>query len=164
MSALSAIQKSNSKINKTISAENFVVMIPKTVLFIGIIGDLMFALIVLGFTCFSEELPHIIFYIVFGLFFWLGTYLILKTQKFRVIVKGKEITVCSVFAKPYTFTFNDIISAVRQVKRNQVKSERIVVRTAFGKKLIVESTEISYKRFLQRVKSEVKSERLFGFE
>lgn len=164
MSVFSAIQTSHRKTSKTMSDKHFVIMLPKTVLVIGIVGDLMFAGIVLGFTLFSGELPHIVFYIVFGLFFWFGTYLVLKTLKFRVIVKGEKITVCSVFIKPYTFTFSEIVSAVRQVKRNQVKSERIVVKTVSGRRLVVESTEISYKRFLQRVKSEVKSEHLFGFE
>lgn len=164
MTIFSAIQKSNIKTSKTMTDKQFVVMIPKIVLVIGITCDVMSVMVLLGFTLFSQELPHAIFYIVFGLFLWLGTYLVFKTLKFRVIVKGEEITVCSIFAKPYTFTFSEIISAVRQVKRNQVKSERIVIRTVFGKRLIVESTEISYKRFLQRIKSEVKSEYLFGFE
>ncbi len=164
MGAFSTMQKSNLKISKTMSDKYFIVMIPKIVLIIGAVCDLMSAMVLFGFTFFSKELPHIIFYIVFGFFLWLGTYLILKTLKFKVIVKGEEITVCSIFIKPYTFTFSDIISVVRQIKRNQVKSERIVIKTASGKTLIVESTEISYKRFLQRIKSEVKSEFLFGFE
>lgn len=164
MTLFSVLQKSNVKTSKTMTDKQFVVMIPIFVLIIGITCDLMSVMILLGFTLFSQKFPHIIFYIVFGLFLWLGTYLVLKTLKFRVIVKDKEITVCSIFAKPYTFTFNEIISVQLQVKKNQVKSERIVIKTVFGKRLIVESTEISYKRFLQRIKSEVKSEYLVGFE
>lgn len=164
MAVLSALQKSSNKTSKSMTNEHFIVMVPKMVLMIGIACVLMSVIVLLGFTLFSNELPHMIFYLVFGLFLWLGTYLVLKTLKFKVIVKGKEIIVYSVFKKPYTFTFSEIISAVRQVKRNQMKSERIVVKTVSGKKLIVESTEISYKRVLQRIKSEVKSERLFGFE
>lgn len=160
----SAMQKSKSKTSKIMSDEHFVISIPKIVLVIGIVDDLMFGGIMLGFTCFSKKLPHAIFYIILGLFLWLGTYLILETLKFKVIVKDKEITVYSIFVKPYTFTFSEIISAARQVKRDQIKSERIVIKTKSGKKLIVESSEISYERFLKRIKSEVKSEFLFGFE
>lgn len=164
MAVLSGIQKSNRQISRTMSDESFVVMVPKIVLIIGIIGDSMFSAIILGFTLFSKELPHIIFYIVFELFIWLGTYLILKALRFKVVVKGEKITICSIFKKPYTFTFSEIVSVVRQVKRNQVKSERIVIKTVSGKKLIVESAEISYKRFLQEIKAKVKSEYLVGFE
>ena len=91
-------------------------------------------------------------------------YLILKTLNFKVIVKGENITVFSTFRKPYSFTFNEIVSAVRQVKKNQVKSERIVIRTVDGRKLIVESVEISYERFAKRIQAEVRSEYLVGFE
>lgn len=164
MATFAMIQKSNVKTNKTMTDKQFVVMIPKIVLVIGVICDLMSVVVLLVFTLFSQKLPHVIFYIVFGSFLWLGTYLILKTLKFKVIVKGEEITVYSIFAKPYTFTFDEIIFAMRQVKRNQVKSERIVIKTIFGKRFIVESQEISYKRFSQRIKSEVKSEYLVGFE
>jgi len=164
MVILSVVQKSNTTISKTMSDEYFVVLLPKFVLVIGSTCAIMSALVLLGFTIFSEELPHVIFYITFGLGIWLGMYLILKALRFRVIVKREKITVYSICSRPYAFTFNEIISAVRQVKRNQVKSERVVLKTKSGKKLIVESSEISYKRFLKRIKSEVKSEFLFGFE
>lgn len=67
----SVIQKSNSKTSKTMSDEHFVVSIPRMILAIGIVGILVFVGIILGFTCFSKELPHIVFYIVFGLLLWL---------------------------------------------------------------------------------------------
>lgn len=134
MAIFSAINKSTITINKTVSDEQFVVMISKIVLVIGLVLDLLCVLIVTGFTLFSQTLPHIIFYIVFGLGIWLGTYLAVKTLKFKVIVKGEEITVQNIYGKPFTFTFSEIISVVRQVKNNQVKSERIVVKTASGKK------------------------------
>lgn len=158
-----AIQISNSKANNKMSDQHFTVRLPKPVLFIGIIGDVMFVMVVLGFTIFSEELPHIILYIIFGLFTCLFTLLILKTLRFKVTVKGEEITVQNIFGKPYTFTFNEIISAKRQTKNNKLKSERIVVRTISGKKLVVESSETSYNRFLKIVKLKVKSEYLYGF-
>jgi len=75
-----------------------------------------------------------------------------------------EITVHSFFSQSYTFTFGEIVSVLRQVKRNQLRSERMVIKTATAKKLIVESSEISYERFLQRIRAEVKRELLVGFE
>lgn len=163
MLIFSIIQKTRDKTSKTTSDKNFIVMIPRVVLIIGAMCALMSIAVLLCFTFFSAELPHFIFYITFGLFFWLGIYLILKTLTFKVIVRENKITVFSAFKKPYTFTFSEVVSAVRQVKKNQTKSERIVIRTVDSKKLIVESSEISYKRFSKRLQSEVKNEYLVGF-
>ena len=163
MLVFSLLKKSNITLRKTMSDEHFTVMLPKIVLYIGIAADVVFGLVLVLFTFFSEELPHVIFYIIFGLFFWIGTYLILKTIRFRVIVRGEEITVFSILKKPYSFTFHEIVSAVRQVKNNQVNSERIVVKTTAGRKLIVESSEISYKRFAKKIRSTVAKDRLYGF-
>ena len=146
------------------SDRHFVVMLPRAVLAVGIANDFICTVAILGFTFFSEELPSMIFYVVFGMFLWIGTYLILKTLRFKVVVKDEEITVYFIMIKPYTFSFNEIVSVVRQIKENQIKSERVVVKTISGKKLIVESSEISYERFLQRIESEVKREYLSGFE
>ena len=164
MLMLSIIQTTGIRENKTMSDENFTVMIPGMVVIIGAMCALMSLTVLLGFTFLSNERPHFIFYVVFGLFLWLGTYLIVKTLNFKVIVKEKKITVFSAFRKPYSFTFGEIVSAVRQTKKNQMKSERIVVKTVSGKRLIVESSEISYKRFAKKVQLEVRREYLVGFE
>lgn len=164
MIILSVIQNWGSKTSEIKSDKHFVIMIPNIVWVIGMVCAIMALLVMLGFTLFSNELPHLIFYLVFGFFFGLGLYLILKTLYFKVIVADEKITVFATFRKPYTFTFSEIISAIRQVKKNQIKSERIVIKTVSGKRVVVESSEISYKRFMQRIKSEVKSEYLFGFE
>lgn len=160
----SVIRRTGSNTSKAMTNEHFTVSIPSIVLIIGIACALMSTLVILGFTFLSAELPHVIFYIAFGLFLWLGVYLFLKTIKFKVIVNEKLITVHSVFSKSFTFEFSEIVSAVRQIKNNQVKSERIVVKTKSGKKFIVESSEVAYKLFLQKIKMEVKSECLSGFE
>ena len=160
----SAIFKSKDKLSKTISDECFTVSIPSIVLVIGVLCAVMSVAVLLGFTFFSKEIPHFLFYCVFGLFFWLGMYLILKTLVFKVIVKGEKITVFSPLKKSYSFTFAQISSAVRQVKKNQINSERIVIKTMTGKKLIVESSEIFYDKFLKKIKLKVKKENLFGFE
>lgn len=160
----SIIQKGGIQEGKTMSDENFIVMVPGMVATIGALGVLTSLAVLLGFTFLSDEQPHFIFYVVFGLFLWLGMYLIVKTLTFKVIVKGKKVTVFSAVRKPYSFTFDEIVSAVRQVKKNQLKSERIVIKTVSGKRLIVESSEISYKRFAKKVLLEVDRERLVGFE
>lgn len=164
MLIFSVIQKAGVKESKTMSDENFTIMIPSIVLIIGAMCALMSTVVLLGFTFLSNERPHFIFYVTFGLFFWFGMYLILRTLTFKVMVKGEKITVFSVFKNPYTFTFSEIVSAVRQVKKSQTKSERLVIKTANGKKLIVESIEVSYKRFAKKIQLEVKSEYLVGFE
>lgn len=160
----SVIQKNRIKVSKKISDKNFTVMIPNLVLIIGAMCALISLAVLLGFTYLPDERPNYIFYLVFGLLFWLGSYLIVKALTFKVMVKGKKIIVFSAFRKPYSFTFSEIISAVRQVKNNRIKSERIVVKTVTGKKLIVESGEISYKMFAEKVQSEVRKECLVGFE
>lgn len=162
--AFSLIKKSGNKTSTRMSDKNFTVMLSSTILGIGALEILVLTALLLGFTFFSEELPHLILYVISGVGIWMGMYLILKTLNFKVIVKDEKITVFSTFRKPYSFTFDEIVSAVRQVKNNQVKSERIVIKTKNGKKLIVESVEISYERFSKRIQSEVRSEYLFGFE
>lgn len=160
----SLIQKKSIKINKTMSNENFTVMMPDMFLSLGVITILISFLLMMGFTLFSEELPHYVFYVFTGLFIWVGMYLIVQTLTFRVNVNGEKITVYSFLRKPYSFTFNDIASAVRQVKNNQLNSERIVIKTLSGKRLIVENAEISYKRFRDKIQMKVKSEYLTGFD
>lgn len=160
---LSLIKSSQNNISDKVSNEKFTLYVPKIVLGIGICDVLMTIIVELCFTLFSEELPNVIFYIVFDLFMCLGLYLILKTVKWKVKVNNKTITVIPILSKPYSFQYNDIISAKRQTKKNQTNSERIVIKTKQNKKVIVESLEISYQRFLQRLKTEVDPEYLIGF-
>lgn len=143
--------------------EGFIVRLPSVIVGLGIAGNLGVTVIVVGFTLFSEKVPHAIFYVVFGLGAWLYWYLILKSLRFRVIVKGDDITVHSILARPHSFTFDEIVSAVRQVKKNRVKSERVVIKTRSGKKLIVETPEISYRRFVNQIITKVPGEYLHGF-
>ena len=144
--------------------KNFTVVIPNAVLTVGALCALMSSAVLVAFTFLSNETPHVIFYVVFGLFFCLGVYLIVKTLTFKVVVKGEQITAFSAFRKPYTFTFSEIVSAARQVKKNQMKSERIVIKTLSGKRLIVENSEISYKKFAKRIQQEVEKQYLNGFD
>ena len=65
MLVFSLLKKSNITLRKTMSDEHFMVMLPKIVLYIGIAADVVFGLVLVLFTFFSEELPHVIFYIIF---------------------------------------------------------------------------------------------------
>ena len=160
----SIMQKNSIKRSKEMTDSDFTVRIPDMVIIIGAMGALMGTFIMLLFTFVSDEYPDLIFYVFFGLYVWVGIYLIVKTITFKVIVKGEKITVFSIFKKPYTFTFDEIVSVVRQVKKNKKKSERLVIKTAGRKRLIVENIEIAYQIFLKKIQSEVKKEYLHGFE
>ena len=87
----------------------------------------------------------------------------MKGCKFKVIVTGLQISVFPVFKKSYTFSFIDIVEVRRQVKKNQMKSERIVIKTKFGQKLVLESQAIAYNMFLVELKDKVNHKYLFGF-
>ena len=158
--------KSAARHTAKMTDDKFTVMLPRTVLGIGVVEVAMCGILILCFTLFSEEIPHPLFYIMFGLLAGLGAYLILKTVGFKVVVEGDNITVFSPLRKPYTFTFDEIVSVLRQTKPNRMReegSERMVIRTAAGRKLIVENVEISYKRFRKKIREKVPSQRLKGF-
>ncbi|HHW46453.1 MAG TPA: hypothetical protein GXX17_06025 [Clostridiales bacterium] len=55
MAVFSAINKSTIAINKTMSDEQFIVMIPKIVFTIGLVLDLFCAAIIIGFTFFFHK-------------------------------------------------------------------------------------------------------------
>lgn len=159
-----SIQKSNHKKSSKMTDNNFTVQLPSFVALLGGLLCLIALIMGIGFTFFSNESPHFIFYLCLGFFFLPGIYLILKTVCFKVIVNDKNVKVFSIIKKPYSFNFDEVITAVRQTKKNQVKSERIVVKTIHGQKLIVESAEVAYKRFVKKIKTEVKNECLHGFD
>lgn len=164
MSAVfSLLAQSKDKAKKRITDQDFTVQVPMGIFGLGVALVIAFVLLTLGFTFFSKELPHTIFYVFAGIFIFFGLYLIFKTLCFKVIVRGNSITVYSIFRRPYTFGFQDIVTAVRQVKNNQVKSERIVVRTESGRKLIVERVEIGYANFRKKLYEELDHARLTGF-
>ena len=151
-----------TKNNTKQTTKGIVVCLPKTVSHIGTILILTLTSCILCFTFLSKETPHWIFYLIFGLFIWLETFLIVKTLTFKVVLYKREITVYPILNKPYSFLLDEIVSATRQVKNNRVKSERIVIKTN-SNKLIVENIGISYKRFKQNLESELNDTVKFGF-
>ena len=146
------------------SDHNFTVGLPDEVLELGLTGVVMATALMLIFTFVTGDEPHLIFYIVFGSFFLVSAYLGIRTLISKVVVKGDQITVYSALKKPYTFTFSEIISAVRRVKPNQLKTEYIDIKTANGKKLTVGSVEEEYERFYRRIRAEVDTQYLVGFK
>ena len=164
LSAFIALYRSESKIGIDLSEykDKLVLVYPKFGLFVGIIGSIVFICVMLGFTLFSSELPHIIFYIVFGFFLLVGIYLILKTKNFKLIVEDDEqIIVYSLINTIYTFGFQDIRTVVRQTKKNG--AERMVIKTN-NKKVIVEYSAIGYEQFKRLIESKVNHNKLYGFE
>jgi len=161
----SIMSKSKTKAHKRMTDQRFVLELPKMIATIGLVGDLVFTVLIVAQTIFSKETPHIVFYIFFGFAIWIGAYLALKTLLFRVVVSNEKIIVHDFLRKPYEFMFSDIRSVVRQTKRTyRGGAERMIIRTSFGKKLVVEYIELSYERLLKRIKSDVPHELLSGFD
>ena len=160
----SLIQQAKTTTEHRSSDDNFTIKLSPVMFVVGVLGVITATAVMLGFTFLSNEKPHYIFYIVFGSFFLLSAYLAIKTLTFKVVVKGDQITVYSALKKPYTFTFSEIVSAVRHVKPNQIKTESIVIKTANGKKLTVGSVEEEYERFSKRIRAEVSKQYLVGFK
>lgn len=160
----SLIQQAKTTTEHRSSDDNFTIKLSPVIFVVGVLGVVMATAVMLGFTFLSNETPHLIFYIIFGSFFLLGAYLAIRTLTFKVVVKGDQITVYSALKKPYTFTFSEIVSAVRHVKPNQLKTEYIDIKTANGKKLTVGSVEEEYERFSKRIRAEVSKQYLVGFK
>lgn len=154
-------EKFKSRIKDTDNKKSFIIHIPPIVSVIGIICSSMSGIIMLLFSVFSKENPHIVFYIVFGGFLWLGAYLTLKAARWKVIVNNEKMTVYPVFSRPYAFDLKDISVVQRQVKNQQ--SERLVIHTNNNKRLIVESLATSYLKLVKIIEQNLSPESLHGF-
>ncbi len=108
--------------------------------------------------------PDWIFYVSSCLLLLLCLYLIIKTVTFRVVVKGDLITVYSATRRPYSFRFQEIVLVKRQVKQTYYgPRERMIIKAKDKKRVIVESSEISYFRMLDKIKNEVSNDLRTGF-
>ena len=158
------MNKIHKQVKITKTKENFVVSIPRIVFWIGAVESIVCWLVMTLFTVFSDPDPHWIFYITFGLFSLLGLYLVVKTVTFRVVVKGDLITVYSALRRPYSFRFNEIVFVKRQVKQTYYgQGERMIIKSKDKKRVIVESSEISYFRMLDKIKNKVSNDLRTGF-
>ena len=163
LAGISLWRYSRDKAEGALEDAVFEVRLPTGVLVLGIALDGALVLLVLGFTFFSKERPHVLMYVTIGAFRWLGLYLALKALCFKAVVKREGIRVYSIITRPYAFSFRDIVSAVRQVKNNRVQSERILLKTAAGQKLIVERAEEGYERFRDLIAAKVDAGLRKGF-
>ena len=157
-------QSKRIRINEPMTQECFTVMFPEVLVTICVFGDILIAIIFCGFAVFEPETADWISSIVFGLFFWLGAYLIILCKTFKVVVKNNEITVHKTFRKPYTITFSDITSAVREVSKDRLKTEEIMIKTSTGKRFTIVDLEISFEKFKKKIQEKVNKKYLSGFE
>lgn len=145
------------------TSENFTVAFPYSLLKLGIVCDAILIAFALAFTFSPDGPPEPLFYVIWGGFCMIGVYLIILTLCSKVIVREKTIIALSFLRKPYVFTFDEISSVKRQVKQNKVESERMVIRTTSGRKVIVERGQDFYRTFMDKIKSEVEKSKLVGF-
>lgn len=158
------MNKIHKQVKTSKTKEEFVVSIPRIVFWIGAVESTICLLVMTLFTVFSDPDPHWIFYITFGLFSLLGLYLVVKTVTFYVVVKGDLITVYSATRRPYSFRFQEIVLVKRQVKQTYYgPRERMIIKAKDKKRVIVESSEISYFRMLDKIKNEVSDDLRTGF-
>lgn len=162
MLVFSVIKKSSHS-NKKMSDEKFIVFLPRMIAIIGLTDCLLAFLVFVIFIFFSQQELNWIFYLIFSTMFGMGAYLVIKALRFKVVIDKDIIEVTPILSKTYSFTFDDIVFVERQTKKNKTKSERIIVKTKSGKRLIVENAEVSYERFLRRIKLKVDSNLLKGF-
>lgn len=141
----------------------YTVCLPKQIGTLGYIFSSMMIFLMLCFTIFSEELPHMLMYFCFGVFVILGMYLTLKASIFNVGVNNGFVEVSDIFFQRYSFVFDDVTSATKQTKSNKVNSQRIVVITKQKRKLIVENGFLNYQRFSDSLEKNLPSNKLVGF-
>ena len=147
-------------------SKSFTVCVPKEAGVVGVVGVLVFGLfIVLSPFMWPDEPAEnrTIFYVIFGTAVILCAYLLVKSLRFRVVVKKEKITVIPLLSKTYTFTFDDIETVKRQVKnRYKGKAERVIIYTKYDKKVIVDSSYVSYEKLVERIIESVEKAKLTG--
>lgn len=141
--------------SKRASKNKFIIYIPEVYAVVGFLVAFVFS----AFILFSPLLwPNengkslIVFYISFGAFVLLGIYIIIKSLRFRIVVDKGVLTVYPLFQKSYSFTFDEVEIVTRQTKkRYEGYAERLVVRTKDGKKTIIESSFVNYKKMVEQI-------------
>ena len=152
------------KTNNIDSNDNFIITLPRILITLNIIINLIVTIVMILHTFFAKEIPHIIFYILFGTIFLIGLYIIIKVSTYKIIINEKNITIHSIFKKPYTFTFDDIVFVKREIKNTYYHlAEKIIIKNTVGKKIIVESLCQNYEKFIVKVKENVDDSKLYGF-
>lgn len=154
-----------SKMKKQ-QSKGFTVCVPQAFVVVGALDVIVFGLfIVLSSLIWPDESAknRITFYVVFGLFVLLGIYMIVKALRSRIVVENEQIKVTPVASKSFVFTFDDIETVKRQVKkRYKGQAERIIIHTKQGKKITVDSSYVSYKKLVKRIIEVVEKSKLLG--
>ena len=147
-------------------SKGFTVSVPQVFVVVGVLDVIVFGLfIVLSSLIWPDESAknRITFYVVFGLFVLLGIYMIVKALRSRIVVENEQIKVTPVASKSFVFTFDDIETVKRQVKkRYKGQAERIIIHTKQGKKITVDSSYVSYKKLVKRIIEVVEKSKLLG--
>ena len=140
-----------------------VVYVPKVLYTLGVIESTFCAFLMAYFIVSSKETLPLVFYIIYGLLISIGIFAVLLQKRWRVVVQNSQITVYPFIGAKYTFTYDEIVSIKRQIKKNRVKSERVVIKTINKKKLIVENSHIGYEIFLKQLILETNEGIRIGF-
>lgn len=161
---VNVILANTDKAPKRRSKRRYAVYISQLVLMIGIIGVIFLGMFVF-LAPFIWDDVHFIFYIVFGSGIWAGIYMIIYQMRFCIVVEQEKITVYPLFRRSYSFTFHDVYTVKRQTKNlYKGQTERIVLRTEQGKKVIVESSFVNYFKFTEQIQNCVDASKLSGFD
>lgn len=104
----------------------------------------------------------LVIYLICGGGQWLGIYAAALTIRWRIVVKGSELTVYPLFSKIYQINLYDVLSAKCQVKDNQTRSERIVLRTS-EHRIVIDKSMIAYNLFKAHLERELPKDIREGF-
>lgn len=104
----------------------------------------------------------LVIYLICGGGQWLGIYAAALTIRWRIVVKGSELTVYPLFSKIYQINLCDVLSAKCQVKDNQTRSERIVLRTS-ERRIVIDKSMIAYNLFKAHLERELPKDIREGF-
>lgn len=104
----------------------------------------------------------LVIYLICGGGQWLGIYAAALTIRWRIVVKGSELTVYPLFSKIYQINLYDVLSAKCQVKDNQTRSERIVLRTS-EHRIVIDKSIIAYNLFKAHLERELPKDIREGF-
>ena len=150
--------------SEKIYTNKIILKVPEIVGYIGIINSAIFSTLAIFFILTLEEQLHWSFYVFYGAFISVGLFMIVLAKRWKVVVKHNRIMVYTLINGQYSFTCDEIVSIQRQVKKNRVKSERIVIKTSGKKKLIVESSHTSYFKFVSYLIANTETGIRDGFE
>lgn len=133
----------------SVSEKRFSIYIAEFAAWIGAMLCITFTAMLIGFSIGVQEKPHLFFYVVCGVFVWVGTYITIKALCFRIDVKNEKIIVYSLLHEPRDLYPGDLISVKRQTKQARThQMERIVIESNHVGRIVVENSFINYDRFI----------------